>query len=85
MTPHKFNPDRSYGTVYGDPEIGFVQDGHSFSHTGRLVKEAPPDYQEPTPVGRTAVRSPQPSDGFLDLGKPDFRPIEDDPELRGGV
>jgi hypothetical protein len=32
----KLDRKRPYGTVSGDPNIGFIQDGHSYRHDGSL-------------------------------------------------
>lgn len=37
----KLDRKRSYGTVYGDPNIGFVQDERYYRHDGELY--VPPD------------------------------------------
>ena len=34
MTTEQLDRKRSYGTVYGDPHVGFEQDGRMFRHDG---------------------------------------------------
>lgn len=42
----KLDRTRSFGVVYGDPNIGFMQDNKPFRHDGRPVIPNPP----PNPV-----------------------------------
>lgn len=52
----KLNRAKSYGTVFGDPNIGFVQDGFSFRHDGTRL-HAP----AAAPVDVVAAASPEPT------------------------
>lgn len=36
MQPQKLDRKRSYGTVYGDPNVGFIQDELPYRHDGTL-------------------------------------------------
>jgi hypothetical protein len=36
----KLDRKRSYGTVSGDPNVGFIQDGHSYRHDGTLFAKS---------------------------------------------
>lgn len=38
MEPKKLDRKRSFGTVYGDPNVGFVQDDRYFRHDGTLYE-----------------------------------------------
>lgn len=48
---------RSYGTVYGDPNIGFVQDNKNFRVDGTLIPDKPKDA---TPPAGAPVALPAP-------------------------
>lgn len=43
--PNKLDRSRHYGTVYGDPNVGFFQDNRGFKHDGTLY--VPPDGKQP--------------------------------------
>ena len=46
MTEDKLDRSKSFGIVYGHPELGFVQAGRYFRHDGTLKADAhspPPD------------------------------------------
>lgn len=49
----KLDRSRSYGTVYGDPNCGFFQDGKPYRHDGTL-------YVPPPPPSRTDELTPAP-------------------------
>lgn len=34
--PNKLDKSKTFGTVFGDPHIGFEQGGRDFDHSGRL-------------------------------------------------
>lgn len=51
----KLDRKRSYGTVYGDPNIGFVQDNKNFRVDGTLLPEKPKDA---SPVAAPAAAIP---------------------------
>lgn len=57
----KLDRKRSYGTVYGDPNVGFVQDEKSFRHDGHryVPPSAPEPAAPPSPVSeeRRAAQS----------------------------
>lgn len=48
----KLDRKRSYGVVYGDPNIGFMQDGKGYRHDGRLYVPPPPP---PTEAAKIAA------------------------------
>jgi hypothetical protein len=79
--------DRPYGTVYGSPEIAYVQGGAEFGPSGELVNPAPANFQEPKPRGPARVHSPIPEPDIandLPLSHPSLQPIEDDPQREQG-
>lgn len=52
----KLDRKKSYGTVYGDPKVGFVQDDKYFRHDGTLLVEEP-NSTTTTPPESKAVES----------------------------
>jgi hypothetical protein len=54
----KLDRKRSYGTVYGDPNVGFIQDGKSYRPDGSLYSPpAPPTKVEPVQEERRPTQS----------------------------
>ena len=71
----KLDRKRSYGTVYGDPHVGFVQDGSSFRPDGTLLHAAADAYVETAPT-LSAASLPLPMDAADHPVLPDCRPGE---------
>lgn len=42
MAAKKFDPSKPHGTVHGDPNIAYFQDGEHFAGDGTLVVPTPP-------------------------------------------
>ena len=52
----KLDRKRSYGTVYGDPNVGFVQDERHFRHDGSVYEPIKPEVKaEPEPPKRDVL------------------------------